>query len=109
MTYAEFWPSYLRMHSRPLTRGSHYVGTVCGVGLLIAAMIWGWWYLAAAPVIGYGFAWTGHFYVEGNKPASFGRPFWRQFLWSLISDLRMLGLFLCGRLGPHLARAGITP
>jgi len=104
MDYAAFWHVYLRAHARPLTRGLHYAGTLLGLGLLLAGLAWNAWLLAAAPVVGYAFAWIGHFGVEGNKPATFGHP-----LWSFCSDVRMLVLFLTGRLGPHLAAAGVTP
>ncbi len=102
MTYAEFWHVYLRAHTKPLTRALHYFGTTLGLLALLAATQ-DWRFLIAAPLIGYAFAWTGHFAVEGNKPATFGHP-----LWSLYSDLRMLVLFLTCRLRAHLDRAGIT-
>jgi hypothetical protein len=99
-SYAAFWAHYLRQHGRPGTRAVHYLATASALLLLLAALLRGDWRLAvAAPLFGYGLAWIGHAALEGNRPATFGHP-----LWSFASDLRMLGLFATGRLGPHLDR-----
>jgi hypothetical protein len=103
MTYAEFWPVYLRAHAHPANRLLHIVGTGLGVACVIAAPFLSWWLVPAAPVIGYACAWTGHFGIEGNRPATFGHPFW-----SLFSDFRMLALFLSRRLTPALLAAGVV-
>jgi hypothetical protein len=100
-TYSEFWPFYLREHSRPATRWLHFVGTSLGIGIGITAGVLGKAaLLPAALVASYGLAWVGHFGIEKNRPASFKYP-----LWSFISDFRMLGLMVAGQLGPHLERA----
>ena len=79
-TYAEFWPFYLREHSKPQTRGFHYVGSIASVVLLIwAVATQSWWWLLAVPVAGYAFAWFSHFFIEKNKPATFKSPVSSQF------------------------------
>ncbi len=101
MTYSEFWLHYLRAHERPGTRVLHYLGTLGGLALLVAAAAMRDWRLVLlAFVVGYGLAWTGHALIERNRPATFGHP-----LWSFASDFRMAALWASGRLGPHLARA----
>jgi hypothetical protein len=100
MTYPEFWRVYLAAHADPRTRGLHYLGTGFGLAALVMAGFAGdWRWLLAAPVAGYAFAWLGHVVFEHNRPATFGHP-----AWSLISDFRMLGLFLTGRLDRELRR-----
>ena len=103
-TYAEFWPYYLGEHRLPRTRTLHFFGTGLAVIVLVGAIIMqAWWFLLAAVVCGYLFAWIGHFFVERNKPATFTYP-----LWSLYSDFRMFGYWLTGRLDSELKRHSIA-
>ena len=104
-SFRDFWPHYLREHSRPATRRLHYAGT--GLVLLIAAAAAAtrdWRLLLALPPAGYGFAWFSHALVERNRPATFTHP-----LWSLAADFRMGWLWATGRLDAELARAGVEP
>lgn len=102
MTYAEFWPRYLKAHADRRTRLLHFIGTgAAALLLLVFAATGDWLLLIAAPIVGYAFAWTGHAVFERNRPETFGHPFW-----SLYSDVRMLALFLAGRLSDELRRAG---
>lgn len=101
--YEDFWPFYLGQHVRPATRGLHYVGTSLGLAILATAIVSGnWWLLIPSVVSGYLFAWIGHFFVEHNRPATFTYP-----LWSFVSDFRMYGYWLSGRLSGELERLQI--
>lgn len=100
-SFSEFWPFYLREHSKPQTRLLHYVGTSIVVAMAIFALLSGrllW--LLAIPLAGYGFAWFAHFRVERNRPATFTYP-----LWSLAADFKMWWLWLTGGLQAELDRA----
>jgi hypothetical protein len=98
--YHEFFDFYLRQHSSSGNRVLHAIGTIAGVSTAATALSLRrpWWALLGFPVA-YGFAWIGHFVVEGNRPATFGHPFW-----SFISDFRMLALMLAGRLEDRSTR-----
>ncbi len=100
-TFAEFWPVYVRAHSQRLTRAFHFAGTVLGWGLLMAAIfLRNLWLVPAAFLVGYAFAWVSHFFIEHNRPATFGHP-----LWSWLSDQKMVWLMLTGRMGEEVRRA----
>jgi hypothetical protein len=100
VTFREFWPEYVRAHSKPATRAVHCVGTVAGWILLGGAIaIQRWWWIAAAVVISYGLAWISHFFVEHNRPATFEHP-----LWSWWADQKMMFLTLTGQMDAEVRR-----
>ena len=93
-TFKSFYPFYLGQHSNPVSRKLHYLGTSLVVVFLIAALILGQWQmLFLLPVLGYFFAWVGHFFFEKNRPATFTYP-----LYSLMADFRMFFEAITGRL-----------
>jgi hypothetical protein len=92
-TYAEFWRFYLAEHSHVWNRRLHLIGTLLAIVVIIAGIVSQKWILIPVGYgIGYAFSWTGHFFVEKNKPATLGYPFW-----SYISDHRMCLLMLFRR------------
>lgn len=100
-SFTEFWPFYVREHAHPLNRQLHFIGSSCGLICLVAVLFTlNWLFIPLGLVIGYGFAWIGHFFIEKNKPASFNYPFW-----SLCADWKMWALMLVGRMHPEIERA----
>ena len=100
-TLREFYPFYLTEHSNLTSRRLHFIGTgLIFVWLVLAPVTQKWWLLALIPVVGYGFAWFGHFFFEKNKPATFQYP-----LFSLASDFIMFYHILTGQIGKKMEEA----
>jgi hypothetical protein len=99
-SFEEFWPYYVREHSKKLTRQMHFVGTTLAVvsvaGALFASRRW---LLLGAPFAGYGPAWISHFFIERNRPATFSYP-----LWSLQADFVMWSKMLAGTMHGEVER-----
>jgi hypothetical protein len=103
-SFGAFWPHYLMAHQDPRCRRLHYVGSTGALlGIVLALVLLNPLWFVAGMIFAYGMAWTGHFAVERNRPATFGNP-----VWSLIGDIRMYLLWLSGRLEPQLTAAERT-
>ncbi|MGH6930924.1 MAG: Mpo1-like protein [Dongiaceae bacterium] len=101
MPFKEFWPLYLRAHSRPMTRAMHYLASLVGLSFTIWAVAAGDGWLCAIGIgSGYAMAVLSHWVFEGNQPLILVHP-----VWGAVSDVRMCLLALTGRLGCELARA----
>ena len=92
-TFAEFYPYYLNEHANPICRRLHFVGAWLVIAVIVTsiaegnlALLW------LIPVVGYGFAWVGHFFYEKNRPATFRHP-----LYSLLGDWVMFKDILFGK------------
>jgi hypothetical protein len=89
----EFYPFYLSEHQNPTSRKLHFIGTaLLFVILATSIFLSNYRILWLLPVIGYGFAWVGHFFFEKNKPATFQYPFY-----SLASDFILFLHLLIGK------------
>ena len=93
-SFREFYPYYLGEHGNRTSRRLHVSGTPLALAIAAGAVVtsrWAW--LLAVPLAGYLPAWVGHFFFEGNSPATFRYP-----LYSLRGDFSMLAEVLTGRM-----------
>lgn len=93
-SFRDFYPFYLNEHSNRQCRRMHFIGSTLVLAVIVTMLVTGnaWW-LLAAPLVGYGFAWIGHFVFEKNRPATFTHP-----LYSLMGDWVMYWDILRGRI-----------
>ena len=95
-SFTQFYPYYLSEHQNLICRRLHFIGSSLILVLLAYTLITQqWMLLLLLPVLGYGFAWTGHFFFEHNKPATFKYPFY-----SLLGDWVMFKDVLLGNIKP---------
>ena len=93
-SFAEFYPYYLAEHSNRTSRRLHFIGSTLVLVFLFAAALTGiGWLAVLAPVQTYALAWTGHYFFEHNRPATFRHPWW-----SLRGDWRMWWEMLSGKI-----------
>lgn len=84
-SFKDFYPYYLSEHTSKLNRKLHLIGTILSLTVLIFSIISAKLKLILLiPILGYTFAWIGHFFIEKNKPATFKNPFY-----SLLGDFYM--------------------
>jgi hypothetical protein len=99
-SFEEFWPFYVREHSRKATRLFHFVGTTAaGLTGLAAIALRKPALVPLGLVLGYGPAWVSHFFIEKNRPASFKYP-----LWSFAADWVMWSKMLRGTMDAEVER-----
>ena len=92
-SFKAFYPFYLDEHSNRTCRLLHFIGSWLVLGIIVFAIVQArplW--LLLVPVVGYGFAWVGHFFFEHNTPATFQYPGY-----SLLGDWVMFKDILIGR------------
>jgi hypothetical protein len=91
-TFEEFYPLYLQEHKNRTNRRLHFMGSTLGLLFFITMISIGkLMFLPLGLMIGYAFAWVGHYFFEKNKPATFQRP-----LWSFMGDWVMWKDILTG-------------
>ena len=70
-SFKDFYPYYLSEHDNKYTKLLHFIGTTIAIYLYIRFFLtFNFMFLLYSLLVGYGFAWTGHFFVEKNKNAS---------------------------------------
>lgn len=100
-SFRSFYPYYLTEHADGNNRMLHFTGTGILIACLGAGIVTGkWWFFVLIPLVGYGFAWVGHYFIEKNRPATFTYP-----LYSLASDFVMFWHILTGQINSKLREA----
>ena len=88
MNFNEYYEYYLSLHQNKWCRRLHVLGQIATVSFLLAVIkLKIWPLLFLVPFVIYPFAWSGHFFLEKNKPAAFSRPIWAKACdWIMLKD-----------------------
>ena len=97
----EYWPRYLAHHLHRKNRALHDIGDVA---VLASCLTFNPVVVVLGVTVGYGFAFAGHFLIEGRKPATLEHP-----VLAGLSNWRMFALGCTGDLDGEFARFGLAP
>lgn len=99
-SFEQFWDFYVGEHKEKASRLLHFIGTSAAMACVAGALLTRRrWLLLVAPIVGYGPAWIGHFFIEKNTPATFKYP-----LWSLQADFVMWSKMIRGQMQAEVDR-----
>lgn len=96
-SFSDFWLHYLSEHRNRWNGLLHFLGTASAILSVACAYFLSLYLLLLFPLIVYGLAWTGHYLIERNRPATFTYP-----IWALLADFKMFGLMLVGKMNQEL-------
>ena len=78
MTFKEYYNTYLTLHKNKWNRRLHVLGQLITIAYFAACIYLIFWksvmflpMVILLPFTVYPFAWSGHFFIEKNKPAAF--------------------------------------
>ena len=104
MTFAKFWPLYLKAHGHRGTRLGHYAATGIALTTIAASMLLQEvWLTALGIALGYAIALASHRLVDGSKSLVTVNP-----VWGAAADLKMCWLALTGELAAELAQPDVS-
>ncbi|PZD97439.1 DUF962 domain-containing protein [Paenibacillus sambharensis] len=83
---------YVNAHQNKINRRLHYFAFLFAfLGWIF--LLFNLWITVVLAILHYVLSWVGHFYYEGNKPASFRYPwigFYAGFLWFFIRTYELV-------------------
>ena len=94
MTISKYYKYYLTLHEHPKCKLLHFIGQVVTLLFMATILYNSYWYLIIiVPFVIYPFAWSGHYFLEKNKPAAFNEPIKAKISdWIMFKDI-ILGRF----------------
>jgi len=93
-SFSDFYSFYLSEHRDPVNRRLHFFGCLAVIIVILYSLLAQVWLaLILVPLVGYGFAWVGHFFIEKKKPATFKYP-----IYSLLGDWIMFKDIITGKI-----------
>jgi hypothetical protein len=99
-TFEDFWPHYVRLHTRPETQIFHTIGSLSCIALVFAALVTrNPLLLIAAPLSDYTVSQVSHRLFEKNRTTP-----WKKQSWHTRAELRMLRLVVTGRMRAEVER-----
>ena len=99
-SFEDFWPHYVRLHTKPETQWIHAAATCTSIALLTAAVARKSLFLAAiSPFANHLIAQSSHRIFEANKSTP-----WKNQIWHTRAELRMLRLVMSGKMAAEVLR-----